>query len=260
MVQQQLAGCRIKIKRAKKHINDLEKEIVAFRDRNPYLVVKDFNAQTGLNFWQLKVREDIPEMWPAIIGDAIHNLRSSLDILGCALVLHQSPGANISSIHFPIGANLNVFEAGLAKHMKRASQKAVRTIRRLKPYKGGNTLLWQLHQLDIRDKHQLIIPVGSTHKSTLMTVVATDPDTGRQERLRPMLLSPEERVYPLEDGAILFRLRPTDPNVETNYQFAFDIAFGEGQIVDGEPVVATLRKLVNLTERIIDIFENRILK
>src|SRR5438132_5583994 len=36
----------------------------------------------------------------------------------------------------------------------------------LRPYKGGNDVLWQLHELNNVDKHRLILTVGSALRST----------------------------------------------------------------------------------------------
>ena len=42
-------------------------------------------------------------------------------------------------------------------------------------------------------------------------------------------------------------------------EITFEIAFGEGQIFDGEPVVETLTQLIDLVERVVGIFERRAL-
>ena len=81
-----LAGVRLKIERAKKHINDLEADIRAFRGGNPYRVVTDEHPRTGDITYRLSITKDIPIEWSAIIGDFVHNLRSSLDLLACALI------------------------------------------------------------------------------------------------------------------------------------------------------------------------------
>jgi|SRR5882762_198517 len=35
-------------------------------------------------------------------------------------------------------------------------------IRSVKPYKGGNDILWTIHDLDIVDKHRILLAVGFT--------------------------------------------------------------------------------------------------
>jgi hypothetical protein len=45
--------------------------------------------------------------------------------------------------------------------------------------------------------------------------------------------------------------KPGDP--EPNPQVTIEIAFGEGQIVDGEPVLPTLKHFIQIVERITNI-------
>lgn len=60
------------------------------------------------------------------------------------------------------------------------------------------------------------------------------------------------RQFPLQDGAIVFAA----PIGEIDYdpQVTIQVAFGEGQIAEGEPMIPTLNQLVDFTERLINIF------
>jgi hypothetical protein len=66
-----------------------------------------------------------------------------------------------------------------------------------------------------------------------------------------------ERTFPLKDGTTLVR-EPlgSGPGVQANapYDFALEIAFGEGQIVDGKPIVPTLQEMTQFVEGAIAIF------
>jgi len=78
---------------------------------------------------------------------------------------------------------------------------------------------------------------------------------------RPMVLAPpDDRKFPLKNGDILLTYpRVRLPFIDySKFEFTFEIAFGEGQIFDGEAVIPTLTKLVDFTERVIDIFARRI--
>ena len=46
--------------------------------------------------------------------------------------------------------------------------------------------------------------------------------------------------------------------VENDYGFAFEIAFGKGGVLEGEPLFPTLPQLVDFIERIVDIFDRRV--
>src|SRR5690554_4190409 len=45
------------------------------------------------------------------------------------------------------------------------SPAAIDLVRRLKPYKGGNTPIRYVHDLDVMDKHQMLFPGASTTKT-----------------------------------------------------------------------------------------------
>ena len=77
-----------------------------------------------------------------------------------------------------------------------------------------------------------------------------------------MWIMPTERKFPLKNGDVLFaypRVRLPFQD-DSKFKFTFEIAFGEGQIFDGEPVVPTLTQLIDFTERLIDIFVRQLLK
>jgi hypothetical protein len=165
---------------------------------------------------------------------------------------------------FPIAPDEITFRTSLLpSYLGGASADIRKLVSRLKPYGGrNNDALWRLHSLDIADKHKLLIPVAAAHTMLGIQYHVTDEATRDMPKSPMLRTTPPERKFPLKDGDILLvyprvRLPFID---ESKFDFAFEIAFGEGQIFDGEPVIPTLTKLVDLTERLIDIFARRILK
>lgn len=61
-----MAGVRIKIERAKRHIRELEAEIRASHARNPYVIIRQDDLKTGDLIYWVKVREYVPETLPGI--------------------------------------------------------------------------------------------------------------------------------------------------------------------------------------------------
>jgi hypothetical protein len=47
------------------------------------------------------------------------------------------------------------------RKLSRAGPEVVALVKSLKPYKGGNTALRAIHDLDIRDKHEALTPLTS---------------------------------------------------------------------------------------------------
>ena len=198
-----------------------------------------------MKIYKLHIVEPIPEIWSANIGDIIHNLRSVLDALATSLVIangHTSE-AVMRETYFPIRHD----EAGLADgsvlaFFQRAGPAAEKLIRRLQPYRGGKGhAFWQLHRLDIIDKHRAIIPVGAN-----LANIQTFPPGNSVYTGKP--------TYPLKEGDELFRSVFFEDHFDGKTHFVFEVAFGEGQIVDGQPLMPTLIQFINLVERLMMIF------
>src|SRR5260370_29058031 len=81
-----LFGIRAKIERAKYHIDELASRAQAFAEGNENCLVAEDDPQTGEKVYRIRLRAPLPALVPLIIGDAAHNLRSSLDHLAWQLV------------------------------------------------------------------------------------------------------------------------------------------------------------------------------
>lgn len=260
---------RLKIERAKSHINDLTAQIHAFNARTPYAITAENDDQARERVWKLKVNECVPPIWSTIIGDAIHNIRASLDVLLCTVVRHCDPDRqSINHVHFIIRDTKKEFETALPNNIRGASDEAIKIVHELKPYKDGNEALWRLHKLDILDKHQAIIPVGSAYNgvdiapilNAGMAELLAKSGMPSHPPLDPIFLTPADRMFPLRDGVELFRATLNTPLPrDDEIKFTTDVSFGEGQIIDGESVVPALLHLVGVVEGIFDVFEARIL-
>lgn len=247
---------RLKIERAKKHIRDLEVAVKRFLDSNPYGLVPNEDTKAGKQPPRVSVREDPPDELSLIAGDAIHNLRSALDLLVWQLVL-----ANGSTPHdrtgFPMFRSKEAFEAGDMRPIVGVSSTAEEAIKALKPYPGGDDTLWSLHRLDIADKHRFLLIVGLALRS--VTMLMAFPGATEGIGLQIDLNQKEDKFFPLKDGAELFpeffdALALTPLPIQPDFQLAFDVAFGEGAVVKGEPLVPTLFQIADYVEGIVESF------
>lgn len=146
---------RLKAEWGAQRTRELADAIRLFKDAPPYNLVSDQSGAAQVAFLGA-----YPSHIPLILGDAIHNLRTALDLLACDVVRLNKQSAK--GVYFPFADS----EAGLAemivrKKFSRASEDAQRLLKTIQPYRGGNELLRALHDLDVMDKHQLIIPMGS---------------------------------------------------------------------------------------------------
>jgi len=257
-----LEGSKLKLERAKEHIRQLETEIRAFHERNPYRIVVEEEPQSGDQIYRVKIKEQPSPRWATIIGDIVHNLRSALDLLTNDLVRTNCKTPNRRT-GFPIYESAKKFETQFFSKVDGASTKAIRIIGRLKPYKGGNQRLWVIHSLDIEDKHRLILSVGAAYRNFTMSMGLRLPwKEGEIIKSPPIAIRPADRQYPLKDNAEVMRVkaaaRTSDSKVDPDYQFTFEVAFGDGEVVQGEPVLPTLQHLIDYVEDVIDIFDRNI--
>jgi hypothetical protein len=250
---------RVKTERANEHVRDLESRIETFWAEDAKEVVPEDQTEPGYINCRVQGLSDIPPYWGVLIGDALHNLRSALDHL-IGHLIESNNGKISDSTQFPIKKTSDAFKSSLKTEVKGISDPALKVLKALKPYKGGNDLLWRLHRLNIADKHKMLVPVVAGYKSFSFDAVATMraafPDAAPWDEAGEMriALRPDERC-PLDNGDSLYRISLVDwPKTDQHPQFTFDIAFGKVEIVDCESVVDTLDELLRLTNEVIDKF------
>src|SRR5690606_22121211 len=95
-------------------------------------------------------------------GDALHNLRSALDVMWFAIRHPGGPDWSDRKTQFPICEGANSFVKALEGIEKTFPKPAVDILNNVKPYKGGNDGLWLLSRLNNIDKHNTLIPVYSS--------------------------------------------------------------------------------------------------
>ena len=213
-----LHSAGLKAKRAKRHICDLNTEISAFLHRDPYVVRVEPFHKPGSYALRYVERENIPETFPLIIGDAVHNLRTALDHLAVALV--RLAGKSTKNVYFPFADSAQNLEGAIAsRKIARAGPKVVDEIRLLQPYKGGNLVLRGIHDLDIADKHAMLTPTCRLVEPP--GGIITNAEGGLQ-------IASSDIVMDAEDGDLL-DVVPIEPNLQIGKEFPLpaEIVFDE---------------------------------
>lgn len=247
---------RRKVNRAKHHIEELDGRIRAFFNDGPapYPVIRKEEPETGDLTFKLGKCSPIPDDFPTIIGDVLQNLRTALDHLAWQLVLanNRTPTGQTA---FPIAENLEKFEAMRDRKVEGMSQDAIDKICALKPYGGGNEDLWGLHELNNVDKHRLLFVVGAAHIGIGVDVSKFFRNISVPSQY--FILKPADYAWPLKDGTELFRImkQARDAHGDENPTFTFQIAFGDAEIMKGEPFIPPLHQLANLIDAIITSFD-----
>ncbi len=114
----------------------------------------------------------------------------------------------------------------------------------IKSYQGGNPAIWGLHNLNIRDKHEMLVPALK-----LMAVLDV--------RLEDENHMPIGRGNYYLDESSRIRLREADGRtvtVKDKGHAAAQILFDTGTPFEGDPVVPTLVRVTKEVERIVEAF------
>jgi hypothetical protein len=155
------AGSWLKIERANQHISDLDSLLQAFANSDFYDLTVEKNVNTGENFLRISVKPLPAERYALIIGDALHNLRSALDLAYYQTVIFCK-GTPTKWTRFPVRDTREKLVSVLDSALEKQQISAVvhfSIVELMKPYETGNPALWTLDDLNIIDKHQLLIPV-----------------------------------------------------------------------------------------------------
>jgi hypothetical protein len=242
------ASGSIKIDRANEHIRHLEAEISAFRERRPYPLIRDpdFDSTLGTPF-EIHVREEIPPRWSAIAADAIHNLHVALDYMWQRAIYGPNSGRHD---HFPAFPNPEAAEARFKGKEKGNCKIAVNILKSAGTFKKENPF-WDIRCFDDADKHDTMALVAQ-----FLTGFQIDASAFPDAVMPPDWLfvpGPSGRAFVIEQGAILYARTPM-PKVDVNPELTFEIAFGEGEVLNGQAVLPTLRHLAQTVDSLAAAF------
>jgi hypothetical protein len=251
-VGQQLTGSRVKIARAKKHLEELDRAVNGFLKLNPYEIYNEFDPRTGEEIWRIKVSIPPPVELGGIVGDIVHNLRSALDLAICQLVLING-GKVSNSTEFPIFTDRTKYQAKGRDKVKGVSPAALKIIDYLQPcnqpYPPEDHMFYVLHRLDMADKHRLITPVTSA-------VMGDDSQINISNAV--LYGMPQARgVNPVENGAEFLRLKHISkkPNTQIEPRLKFELVFDKDGPGQGQPILHLLPQVATFTEKSINWFD-----
>jgi hypothetical protein len=236
-------GSQLKIKRANQHIRELNEILNAFQKTHFYRLSMEDNADLRKNIVTFSVTEEIPSDVPLVIGDAVHNLCTALDHAVYEMLILSGGSAGVWT-KFPFEKTRQELEATLqGGTIQRLGLDLITLIMEvIQPYKGGNDPLYGLHDLDIVDKHRLILPVLSF--TTLSHVVVASRENTQAVSGDSLKVKPGERLSILFSGSDRFDLKDYG-------QPTLHVLFDNIEVFKGQPVVPTLHQLSQLVSGII---------
>jgi hypothetical protein len=261
MIRDGRAMWEAKIRRAKQHRSALQVEVNRFFAKNPYEVGFKRDPQTDRGIYYLKSVKEVPEQISLIAGDIIQSLRSALDHLAFHLfVMNSGSAASAKHVYFPIASDLAKYESTKAAKTRGMSMVALGLIDEVMPYREGNQRLWQLHELNIIDKHRLLVTAGSAYSSFDVGSVLvrelqkadSSPTIGVPEL--SLFLRPADKLFPLATGDELFADLP-GAQPDSKIQFRFEVSLSEPGLVEGEQLSDTVDDMIKAVEDLVPIFK-----
>lgn len=246
-------SAKLKIEWANHHIADLQRQVDRFAKEN--LNIIDSEADVGASEMDFTVSftKEVPSEIALTIGDAIHNLRASLDHLAWELVGYDG-GTQDRYLQFPIYHDRTHFEAS-CKGMKTPSGAIKDMFKAFEAFPGGSGhVLYVIHSLDNADKHTVLTPIIQV--STIEQLILRDPTTGDICRIPTVIAtggSKEGMVFSVSGfppGMIFDR--------QHDAKITPEVLFGNVEFVKDKPVFPTLTQLCDATSNTIDIVERSI--
>jgi len=238
----------LKIKRAEKHINELRKLLTDFLSPDSYSVKVDAGYVKSYIVIEIHAsRTEFLDQAALIVGDVVHNLRSALDLLYYETVLFCG-GKPTKWTRFPV---FDRREELIAKLRETLKQKRITAsvhdhiLNNVKPYKTGNFAIWSVDEMNIMDKHQLLIP---TFQMMGFTDIRLENDK-HEVVTHPIILTDDScRIR-------LARSYGKNPILKDKGRASTGIGFMLGTPYQSAPVIPALNGITEEVTRTVQAFE-----
>jgi hypothetical protein len=248
MAKPDFYGPRLKLERAEKHIKELKSAFDAYVAEN----MERMNPKTNQGV-QGAVGPGFPKDTPTILGDALHNLRACLDHAWCALI-QANDGKPLDKSNFPIhrGDRQSV-KGSIDGHKASKAAPSDKVIAYIldeaQPYIGGKLNLLDLHTLDIADKHVVLLPTKVVFSTSDAPLTIHNPDGGTT------VFSGIDFAGDLSKHPGFAFIAGGRHEYTGDPHSAFEINFGEGQPLEGKPILPALQGFVAAIRKMLDDLE-----
>ena len=241
----------------------LKAEIGAFTHTDNYVVIRHVDHK-AMECTFTAIPQTIPLRFSVLAGEIIHHLRSSLDHVAWALVLarHKTPSFKVQ---FPICLTEKEFIAATKRGiMKGISARAQAVIQSIQPYRDVNfgrnpadNFLNILHELDIADKHTLLVVAISAAvlPNQLHFWPGTMADTQLSEFNPKRWANQRLRAEP--GGTVILKMKfsKMHPELRVDADIRYEVALEKFGTREIEPLVPSLMSLHKITVETVHLFD-----
>lgn len=169
-------SAKLRISRAKEHIDDLESKIAEFFAKNPYRRVTEPDPDGVHEIYKIEFTERFPLRWKILATEIIEHLRASLDHATWASAYLATKNPDLKFGIFPFSDNAINLENRMKGWSKDCPPEILAVLRLFKPYDGGNELLCALNDLCNLSKHALLTFVaGATGQAEVAGIGLDGP-------------------------------------------------------------------------------------
>jgi|GEM_PF-1019915 len=265
-MQHPMDGSRAKLERAKETLDALELEVVNYFAQTPPPVrLEKKHINRGLEYAFIAYGDPSPPLRISVItGEIVHHLRSSLDHLIHALVIHNGVSPTFQH-QFPICSTEKAFKhADQRGQIKGIGANARRLIRSVQPFTTPtpeDTILYVVSQYDNADKHRLLVVVTSVADLGKTVTIGT-------KRVNSEIEEHKEKVPNIvgfgemgakkvsSDGTIVWSIKFAEPAPEFTADALLvpQLAFDQCGRVKFAPLIPTLRNILAGTRHTIEVF------
>lgn len=236
-------GPWLKMIRAGEHARELDMIAAGFLDQNPHEIFAEFNPETTEHVFRVRVHRQPPPIIGILAGDVAHAMRSALDY-----AIGESIAANIGSwpsshqkFEFPIFDSPAKYSSARRKNDGLADA-ALPLLEAMQPYYTANNvrglLLWQLHRLDIEEKHRQLVAVAGGVATTRLAHIGKGGAAAFSVPDQPFM------QFPLEDGGVVLRFcSAPDPESKIELDLQDWVALQNPAEVSGQPIVPLLARI-----------------
>ena len=247
------AGPKLKIERARSLISELYAVLDQYLQSKPLDMHERPDSNGGRSI-SMRMNTPLPALVSAIAGDAIHNLRSALDLLVCDLV-RQNGSQPTKSNSFPTSPQ------GFTHQTVGLSPDAEKFLKRLRTAPRWNEAIWTMHQLDLLDKHNTVLAVtGATiciYAQVGVPFVSWGATPAQAVPFPGVIGVPSgvRNVFLGENMADVYR---TSPWVDEQLRIKVCPVFAPNLPIAGEPLMDMLQLFGGIVERIVTLAERRL--
>jgi hypothetical protein len=224
----------------------LKKRLERWLNNNVELSIQHLPDPSAYNLLVARFKQALPLSFNVEVGAYVNVIRSSLDILVCAIGKRERL-LNPDGHYFPVANSAADFAAGNYKgseFVRQLSKDHRSILESYQPYYGGNLNVWACHHLDIVRKHRKLLA------TRIMPYRMTIADFGLGENF-----AFDTNVMVGRDNETTFgKIRKGAP--APHIQYTAKVTLTEPHEMEGREVIGAIKGFAAVATNIIEAFAN----